>query len=198
MHCKFAWYLWNQISQREGFVWVIPGSLDDLVKEWKFLPRKSDIILWELSLYMVWSLWNERNAIVCNHKSCYNLEVWDVHLNRIVWWVKAHVKYYPYEVSQFARDFSNIRSLKEKRVVVPWFLPASGIFKVNVDIAAQGCPGRCGIGGIIRNHERKIVGYFSVNLGTVLNFFLHFFNKVVLFSKKKHSQQIFFGQMISL
>lgn len=46
-----------------------------------------------------------------------------------------------------------------------WTLPNAGILKVNVDGAARGSPGICGIGGILRNAKNEIRGFFSKNTG---------------------------------
>lgn len=155
------------MAQREGFLWAVPATLMELMLEWEGLARRSDRVLWSLSPYaLVWTLWNERNAVTFNQKPSNAVDLWDLHLNRIAWWVQSHTNSCPYEVSQFLRDFTSIKlsSCKEKRRIISWSPPVSGLFKLNVDGAARGSPGPMGIGGILRNHRKEIMGYFSKNM----------------------------------
>lgn len=41
-----------------------------------------------------------------------------------------------------------------------WSPPNPGILKINVDGAAKGSPGICGIGGILQNSRNEIKGLF--------------------------------------
>lgn len=155
-------------AKREGFSWVIPKSLNDLLLEWDYLTKSSDRILWNLIPYsLIWSVRLERNGICFNNKPVDLANTWEMHLLRIGWWIKAWNPRCAYNLEQFSRDFSSIRIQQQgkKTRSAKWSLPAAGIWKVNVDGAARGSPGTCGIGGILRNARNEIKGFFSKNLG---------------------------------
>ncbi|GFY81999.1 hypothetical protein Acr_02g0002390 [Actinidia rufa] len=49
---------------------------------------------------------------------------------------------------------------------VGWKPPSTGMFKLNIDGASKGNPGKAGAGGLIRNHEGRWVAGFCHNIGT--------------------------------
>lgn len=49
--------------------------------------------------------------------------------------------------------------------MVSWSPPDIGLLKCNVDGASKGNPGPCGVGGVIRDANRKILGFFALNTG---------------------------------
>ncbi|XP_057432300.1 uncharacterized protein LOC130725057 [Lotus japonicus] len=168
LHCLLSWNMWSDILKREGVAWVPPNSLVDLAKQWDFLCVNSDPILWKLIPYsLVWSLWVGRNDLVFRDKVFNREEVWDMHVMRIGWWVKAKWKDCPYNTEQFNANFCNIR-MKMSAVSVrttTWQPPTLGTLKFNVDGASQGNPGPSGLGGVLRDHQNRVFGYFSINSG---------------------------------
>lgn len=50
-----------------------------------------------------------------------------------------------------------------------WSHPPIGFLKLNFDGASRGKPGLAGIGGIIRNHEGKILHIYNKALGKGTN-----------------------------
>lgn len=150
VHCQVSWALWCEIINREGIMWVLPRSLLELADQWEALLAVSDPTLWKLIPYsLVWSLWLGRNDIVFRDKSFNREEVWDLHMLRIVWWVKASWKDCPFSIEQFSSNFCNIRM--KRKLSVPrsfsWKPPSLGSLKFNVDGASQGNPGPSGLGG---------------------------------------------------
>ena len=146
----------------------MPQKLEDIQTEWRALNHSSDKTLWEVSpMALVWSIWLERNDVVFNQKYT-NMEViWDMHILRIAWWVKAHWKNIPYQIEQFRNSFGLIRlPVKSKvRMASSWQAPQVGTVKFNVDGSALGSPGETGIGGVLRNARKEIIGFFSLNTG---------------------------------
>ena len=149
-------------------IWVIPQKLENIQEEWRYLNHRSDKVLWELSLWaLVWSIWLERNDAVFNQKDTNTEVVWDMHILRVAWWVKAYWKRIPYQIDQFRNSFELIRipSKSKLRKKTVWSPPQSGVVKFNVDGSALGSPGETGIGGVLRNARREIIGFFSLSTG---------------------------------
>ncbi|XP_057419024.1 uncharacterized protein LOC130713256 [Lotus japonicus] len=168
LHCVHIWNLWVAIISREGFCWVIPKSLNQLLAEWDNLPRISDGTLWSLIPYsLLWSIWLERNGSCFSNKEINLDNIWEMHLLRIGWWIKALNKRNLYSLEHFARDFTNIRLQPRQKKMrnASWSLLVDGTMKVNVDGASKGNPGTRGIGGILRNVRNEIKGFFSKNIG---------------------------------
>lgn len=90
IHCEMIWQIWCGIMQREGQVWVAPQNVKSLLLEWGNWRIKTDKILWDIIPYaLCWTIWLERNNMVFNGKAFCSEMVWDLHLARISWWVKA-------------------------------------------------------------------------------------------------------------
>ena len=85
-----------------------------------------------------------------------------MHIMRIAWWVKGYWKACPLTVDQFTLNFASIKIVMPKKVrsFQPWSPLNANILKFNADGAARGSPGKSGIGGILRDHNRKVIGYF--------------------------------------
>lgn len=58
------------------------------------------------------------------------------------------------------------RPAKVKRAV-EWSRPENGVLKFNVDGAARGSPGLGGIGGVLRDWNGEVLGFFSKPVGVV-------------------------------
>ena len=50
--------------------------------------------------------------------------------------------------------------ISKKKMKVSWCSPTIGVLKFNVDGAAQGKLGLAGIGGVLRNHQGKVLYMF--------------------------------------
>lgn len=132
------------------------------------LAISSDLLLRNLTSYaMVWSIWIGRNDLQFNSKQFKVSEVWDLHILRVAWWTKTIWYDCPYDVNQFSTNFCNIKV--SKKITLPkvafWFPPSLGYLKFNVDGSSQGNPGPCRVGGVLRNHNNEILGYFSKGIG---------------------------------
>lgn len=168
LHCTKIWKLWCDIMNREGLVWCCPEQLESLLIEWPELCVKSDGTLWELIPYaLMWSVWLSRNDLIFNNKPFSMEATWDLHLSRISWWVKACWRDCSYTASDFLLNFENlrlnVRAVRNRKN--EWFPPPVGVLKFNVDGSALGAPGRSGVGGVLRNSRRQIIGVFSKAVG---------------------------------
>lgn len=93
--------------------------------------------------------------------------MWDDHLVHIFCWIKASGVECSYTTYDFQQHFDKVRLVhkqKEPRTV-EWRPPFDGTLKFNVDGAARGAPGVAGAGGILRDWEGTVKGYFSLSLG---------------------------------
>ena len=50
-------------------------------------------------------------------------------------------------------------------IVANWIPPPIDSLIFNVDGSARGSPGQAGIGGVLRDHRRKVLCLFSTNVG---------------------------------
>ncbi|XP_057428588.1 uncharacterized protein LOC130722016 [Lotus japonicus] len=168
LHCNLIWPSWVSILRREGVYWAMPHKLADLLMEWGDLRRISDRVLWDMIPYaFVWTVWLERNGVVFNNKDFCIDTVWDMHIARMSWWVKAWWRKCPYTAAQFAVGMQHIVLPKPVKIrkQLQWVAPAESILKFNVDGSTLDSPGQSGIGGVLRNHDGVAVGYFALKVG---------------------------------
>lgn len=150
--------------------WVVPSSVQGMLLEWDCLRWKSDKDLWGLIPYaLCWTIWLERNNCVFNNVSFTPESVWDLCLARVAWWVKAWWRSCPYSIDQFVLGYEHVRmpTKVKVRLAQEWVPPEAGRVKFNVDGSSLGCPGVSGVGGILRNDKRKVLGCFSKATGNL-------------------------------
>ncbi|XP_057452728.1 uncharacterized protein LOC130744569 [Lotus japonicus] len=162
LHCPQIWMLWTTVLQREGIMWSIPESVSTLLAEWSQLRKNTSRILWEMIPYaLCWEIWMARNNVIF-HDKLFDVEaIWESHVFLLFTWIRAWWKDCPYDATQFERGFSKI-DLTAKvsvRPLIPWKPPQGKILKFNVDGSFQS--GRAGIGGILRNSAKEVIGEFS-------------------------------------
>ncbi|XP_057452783.1 uncharacterized protein LOC130744629 [Lotus japonicus] len=170
LHCDFMWGLWSRVLCREGVAWCVPATVLGLLQEWETLRSESDVGLWKVVPYaLTWSTWLARNGLIFKGEEVAVEAVWDIHLTRIFWWLKASNQDCPYTLYDFIVQFREVRVSRRRRQsrVVEWVCPPVGFVKFNVDGAARGAPGPGGIGGVVRDSNGTIIGYFSMKVGTV-------------------------------
>lgn len=164
LHCSGTWVLWNKVLKREGILWCVPGTFSALMMEWKDLAIKTDKVIWSLIPFaMCWSIWKLQNDVIFNAKVFCVETIWDMHMVRLFWWLKGWWQDCPYSLEQFNMRLERVQCTKKKekaRIVVPWCSPLLSYVKFNVDGASKGNPGTSGIGGVLRNHQGTMLGYF--------------------------------------
>lgn len=112
---------------------------------------------------ILWSVWLARNETVFNNKAFEMDLVWDLHISRLAWWVEAGWKDCPYSANDFLQNFGDVRvKVNPKRTRKnEWSTPPDGVLKFNVDGSALDAPNRSGVGGVLKNSKRQVVGIFS-------------------------------------
>ncbi|XP_057453066.1 uncharacterized protein LOC130744922 [Lotus japonicus] len=139
-----------------------PELVSTLLAEWSLLRKNTSRILWELIPYaLCWEIWMARNNVIFHEKLFDAKAIWESHVFLLFTWIRAWWQDCPYDVNQFARGFSKIdlHSKGSVRPVIPWKPSQGTTLKFNVDGSFQS--GKAGIGGILRNNARKVIGKFS-------------------------------------
>lgn len=106
LFCPFAsdiwswwWCLWN-IS------WVWPKSLEQALIQWVY-PKKGKFFkqIWLASFQVIiWSVWRERNERIFNNKSSSPLEIKNLVLVRLCWWLKSWKIPFLYTIEEVLRN----------------------------------------------------------------------------------------------
>ncbi|XP_057418283.1 uncharacterized protein LOC130712468 [Lotus japonicus] len=154
--------LWTAVLQREGITWSAPESVSTLLAEWSLLRKNTSRILWDLIPYaLCWEIWMARNNVIFHDKLFDAEAIWESHVFLLFTWIRAWWQDCPYDANQFARGFTKIdlHATGSVRPVITWKPPQGTTLKFNVDGSFQS--GRAGIGGILRNNARKVIGKFS-------------------------------------
>lgn len=170
LHCHQVWVVWCSFLAREEVCWVMPRTVCALLLEWGEVRKRIDKTVWELLPYaLCWTVWLERNGVIFNDKAFCVETTRDLLLTRLVWWVKSWWSSCPYSMDQFVVGFEHISmpSHVKTRVNQGWIPPQEEVLKFNVDGSVLGSPGKSGIGGILRKHDKGVLGYFSKPTGVM-------------------------------
>lgn len=166
--CSRVNVLWYNIFRKEGLVWASPNSLLTVFEEWPNWISGMDSKIWSVIPYaFVWSVWMERNSVIFRDKGVQMQGVEDMIGMRIAWWIKSVWPHCPFDADQIYRNLSDIRMPSSNAIPrqVLWAPPDIGVIKCNVDGASKGNPGNSGIGGVIRDSNKKWLGYFALGIG---------------------------------
>lgn len=123
--------------------WVVPSSIKEAYEQW--LPPVRNILfrkIWNAVFFIIlWTVWKERNAIISGGNSCSLIQLKDLILLRLIWWIKGWGDPFPYS-DEITR---NPMCLKWQPTASPpsltslskpadlWFPPPLGLLKWNVD-----------------------------------------------------------------
>ncbi|XP_057452073.1 uncharacterized protein LOC130743868 [Lotus japonicus] len=108
IRCNNSWRLWCSKMDREKVSWCIPSTFKLLLEEWPSLRVKSDPIWWESAPTLSWSIWRARNDSAFNQIEFSFEGVWDTHIMRIMWWIKAWWKECPFCTFDFSQHFEKV------------------------------------------------------------------------------------------
>ncbi|KAL4379672.1 hypothetical protein GQ457_02G030790 [Hibiscus cannabinus] len=116
---------------------------------------------------ITWTVWTSRNEIIFKGKTWTEDTIFDSVLLRIGWWQRAK---WPESCVSITDFISNPAawslSLGSKQVVnsLVWVPPLPGNLKFNADGAVQGSLGQAVIGGVLRDHDGKVIVKFSKSI----------------------------------
>ncbi|EOY07562.1 Uncharacterized protein TCM_021964 [Theobroma cacao] len=117
---------------------------------------------------IVWSVWLYRNDTVFRRVTWNVDQVFDLLKQRVATWAPAkwHHEYgVVLDTERYPAEGTVIKRRMRTRIVEEWSKPRKGEMKYNVDGAAPGCPGKVGIGGIMRDEEGNTKIVFSKAIG---------------------------------
>ncbi|GFS37612.1 hypothetical protein Acr_00g0053050 [Actinidia rufa] len=91
LHCFPVWNCWAAILRWCGVYWVAPASIVSLFHWWRAWSWKSRVkVIWTpIPLAVMWSIWNARNQKIFDNKPVNWLEIVDLIIARIAFWVSS-------------------------------------------------------------------------------------------------------------
>lgn len=91
LFCPFAMEIWSWWWSLWNISWVWPKSLELALMQWNF-PRKDKFfkqICLASFVIIIWSVWRKRNDRIFNKKSASSLEIKNLVLVQLRWWIKS-------------------------------------------------------------------------------------------------------------
>lgn len=169
IHCAFSQSIWAWWLNLWGLKWVWPENLELAFSQW-FFPSKLSFFkkIWLASfMVIVWSLWKERNNRTFKNESSSVLELQNLILLRICWWIKSWPEAFPYSQAEVLRNPSCLywndpsQSCPTQKPLILWSPPPSSTLKWNVDASYNPTMARAAIGGVLRNSRGEFLCMFS-------------------------------------
>ena len=172
LFCPYARVIWGWWWKIWDIDWVWPSSLVLAFEQWSFSgANKFFKKVWTASFQIiVWSLWKERNARIFSNKVSSTMEIQNLILVRLCWWMKVWKESCPYPVEDVLRNPQCLQwggaSLQKGRAHqslkpscpqdnLVWNLNAS-YFSDSQDDVQGGI-----IGGFLSDEKKKILCLFS-------------------------------------
>ncbi|KAK8526153.1 hypothetical protein V6N12_020634 [Hibiscus sabdariffa] len=126
--------------------------------------------MWLLIPYVViWSIWLHRYEIAFQNKHLDTRQLLFIMKMRVAWWYKAKKSDASLSLDSIFSDPSIASCLDKYNFInsarCSWKPPPRGFLKFNVDGACDKT-GKCGIGGLLRNHLGSILLEFSKGAGS--------------------------------
>ena len=170
LHCKWSWNLWV-----EGMSWWNVSTCPNLklLSWWDFWrsmsPGSKYLRAWVTLFYaIVWTIWETRNARIFEKKVISQDQASDLVRFRVGWWFKHHRGGSQDPITSILLNIRDrcVDSKKTKTIRREgWIPPGIEDLKFNVDGSSRGKPGMAGIGGVLRDHNGKIMCIFSNFIG---------------------------------
>nr|CCA66180.1 hypothetical protein [Beta vulgaris subsp. vulgaris] len=173
LHCVEAQKLWAWWLDIWKVKWVFPSSLLDAFSQWKCIKKKSNFFkkVWAASFFVIiWTIWKERNLRIFHNSSSNAMNLQDLVLLRLGWWIGAWDCRFPYSPTDIQRnplclEWSDQRVcaqlLKQQPENDSWVPPPPQVLKWNVDASVINSNSCSAIGGILRNHKGEFMCVFS-------------------------------------
>ncbi|XVF79235.1 hypothetical protein PTKIN_Ptkin14bG0204400 [Pterospermum kingtungense] len=166
--CYGSWCIWTHWCKIWGIKWAANKDAWSNFIEWQFLlPTKN--VVWKISFCAIlWSIWLHRNEIVFKNGQLNICNLIDLIKLRIMHWVKAKWPTAQVDLWNFMTCLNEIQIPSNPihiRPITSWSCPPLGYVKFNVDGASLGKPGQEGIGGILCDHQGRVLIRFSKSIG---------------------------------
>ncbi|KAE8717060.1 hypothetical protein F3Y22_tig00110065pilonHSYRG00307 [Hibiscus syriacus] len=162
--CPVVWLLWNKFLQFWNFSSVLHADAKMFLLCWDEL--KSNSTIWSfIPGAIIWTIWKTRNFIVFEGGKLDQLELFFLARVRLASWFLAKYKdiSIPKDSLIYDPSLGDLHSSCNfmKSSVLPWLPPPIGFIKLNVDAATTSDWLKSGLGGILRDHSRAILGSFQ-------------------------------------
>ncbi|KAK2653709.1 hypothetical protein Ddye_013565 [Dipteronia dyeriana] len=109
-----------------------------------------------------------RNHLIFRGSKADTNQAIDMVKSMIVWWFKHLGRGLNDSIASMLVNIKDVCIDTNHRKTVSqetWQPPAIGSLKFNVDGSIKGCPGMAGMGGVLQNHEGRVLGLFSLHMG---------------------------------
>lgn len=117
LFCPFAWKGWTDMMQWWGLVWVLPGSVEDLLLWWSGVKFNQIVLrMWRVvPLTVMWSLWKARNECLFSGKPVEWNELTELVKVRVALWSKMNIERMLYSVQQMVTNLHQIKDCVGRR-----------------------------------------------------------------------------------
>ncbi|KAL4271167.1 hypothetical protein GQ457_13G010790 [Hibiscus cannabinus] len=169
--CNFSWHIWAMLGNYWGISMVLHQNPMAFFLAWpQLLTSWAHDHMWLLIPYaVIWSIWLHRNEIAFQSKILDTSQLLFTVKMRAAWWFKAKKLDSSISLESIFSDPSLSSSFNKpnhnRDARCSWQPPPMGFLKYNVDGACDKA-GRCGIGGVLRNHRGSILQEFSKSAGS--------------------------------
>ena len=172
LHCYFEKSLWNWWCELWNLSWVSPTSIELAFVQWSFPSRNKFFKkVWSAIFPIIlWTIWKERNERVFMNKVSSSIEIRNLILLRLGWWIKGWKEPFPYSPEEVARSPSCLRwseeSIKKKYSLTnlkPQIVQSNGQPKLSWLVGVSINPYNSGLvmGGIPDLIKDRLSGAFS-------------------------------------
>lgn len=172
LHCSVASSLWCWWLQIWRVSWVFPASPKEAFEQWKF-PKNGEFgrKVWMARFFVImWTLWNERILRCFENSSRSILQLQDLVIMRLCWWIKGWGSDFPYGPNEVLNcpsclDGKSASSCPKTALLVKaprqWSPPPPMTVKWNVDASMKIICSKSAIGGVLRDDNGKFLCLFS-------------------------------------
>ncbi|XP_010675656.2 uncharacterized protein LOC104891638 [Beta vulgaris subsp. vulgaris] len=171
-HCSFSREIWSWWLGMWGTYWAFPFNLRDSFLQWrapfgdKFFKK-----VWAAIFFIIlWSLWKERNCRIFRGISMASIQIKELILLRVGWWIKGWDPSFSYSPKEILRNPKCLRWSGCKAMMPSpasdlklrlWSPPPHPCLKWNVDASFQPSFNKSAIGGVLRDSSGKFRCLFS-------------------------------------
>ncbi|EOY10280.1 Uncharacterized protein TCM_025650 [Theobroma cacao] len=162
--------IWAAWCKLWDISWVSPPDPSTFFLAWNSVHFvKQNCEIWKMSFFaIVWFIWLARNEVIFNGSNWDSVQTFEIARIRIACWSKSKWKEdcHDFEDSYRCPQHVNVAIKKDqRRNSVVWKKPSTEFLKFNVDGVARENPGKCEIGGVLRDDQGRILIKFYKNVG---------------------------------
>lgn len=155
-------------------MYLICSILRNFLMQWGNMQHKNEahkLMNQALPIVICWNLWKNRCAVKYGAKQS-NMRI----VKFLIWKNILQIFNTVFPYIQWSHNWNDLIFMVEncsheiKVIPVLWERPCNGVYKLNTDRSALNNPDKIGGGGILRDHQGKLVYVFVVPLGIGTNY----------------------------